>query len=138
MDGPTPDRSFMTDLKRLDKALGIKWNGKHFVITYTVPTGTVNIWRVVAGDGGFRQPDHRDIEILQQANIERESPKEKEQRVRQYMDAIRDQDRRHSREMFRDMTKDGATGLMQRLGRLAGGKCNSAYRRIPTIGKSNV
>ena len=140
MEGPNPNRSFMTDLKRLDKALGIKFNGDHFVITYAIPNGrTVNIWRVVAEDGGFRQPDHRDIEILQQSNIERESPEEKHKRVEQYMEAVREHDRKKSREMFRDITQDNRIRMMQLLGRLDGsGKYNSAFRRIPIIGQSDA
>jgi hypothetical protein len=144
MDGPTPDRAFMADLKRLDKALGIKFNGEHFVITYKVPNGSVNIWRVVAGDGGFRQPDHRDIEILQQSNIERESPEEKQKRVEQYMEAIRAADRKRSRENIRDWTKDGKIQLQRAFENVQTGGSwsspkqapNPAFRRIPIIGGS--
>lgn len=137
MDGPAPDLGFMNELKRLDKALGIKFNGKHFVITYKVPNGVVNIWRVVAGDGGFRQPDRRDIEILQQSNIERESPEEKQERVKRYMEAIRAADKKRSRQNMRDWTKDGKIQLHSAFARCYdGGKHNSAFRRIPIIGQS--
>lgn len=135
MDGPTPDRSFMRDLKRLDKNLGIKFNGEHFVITYTVPNGVVNIWKVAAGDRGFRQPDHRDIEILQQSDIERESPEQKQKRVDRYMAAIRAADKKRSAENIRDWTKDGKIQLHRAFARINGGKHNSAFRRIPIIGQ---
>lgn len=139
MDAPTPDRAFMAEMKRMDKNLGIKFNGKHFVITYAIPDGrTVNIWRVVAGDGGFRQPDHRDIEMLKQADIERESAEEKQKRVERYMAAVREADRKRARENIRDWTKDGKIQLHSAFARCGdGGKHNSAFRRIPIIGHGN-
>ena len=131
MDSPTPDKSFMARLKSMDKALGIKFNGEHFVITYYVrPDYSVNIWRVVASDGGFRQPDRRDLEILQQSNIERESPEEKQLRVERYLEAERARDRRRAKEMLRDRTKDDKIQLYQGFGKLLSGKHNSAFRRI--------
>ena len=136
MDGPAPDRAVMAQLKAMDKALGIKFSGTHFVITYQVRDGlTVNIWKVVAEDGGFRQPDRRDIEILQQSNIEHESPEEKLQRVERYMEAVRAKDRKNAKEMLRDRTKDDKIQLFNAFGKLAGGKHNSAFRRIPVIGQ---
>lgn len=144
MDGPTPDRAIMAQLKTMDKALGIRWNGEHFVITYQVPDGgpCVNIWKVVAGDGGFRQPDRRDIEILQQSNIERESPEEKQKRVERYMEAEREKDRRRAKEMLRDRTKDNKIQLYRGFERITGGSIqsqaerhNPAFRRIQTIGQ---
>jgi len=131
MDQPNPDRSFMSQLKAMDKALGIKFNGDHFVITYQIESGPcVNIWKVVDGDGGFRQPDRRDLEILQQSNIEKESAEEKHDRVERYMEAERDRDRQRSREMIRDRTKDDKIQLFNGFARLAGGKHNSAFRRV--------
>ncbi len=53
MDSPIPNRSFVDQMKTMDKALGIKFNGEYFVITYQVSGGPcINIWKVVAGDGG--------------------------------------------------------------------------------------
>lgn len=136
MESPNPDRAVLAKLKAMDKALGIKFNGTHFVITFQVDGGpTVNIWKVVAGDGGFRQPDRRDIEILQQSNIENESPGERQARVERYMEAERQRDRRRAKEMLRDRTKDDKIQLFNGFARLAGGKNNSAFRRIPTIGQ---
>lgn len=138
MDAPVPERSFVDRIKSMDKALGIKFNGQHFVITYQVDGGPcVNIWRVVDNDGGFRQPDRRDLEVLQQSNIENESPDEKQRRVRRYMEAERERDRRRAREMLRDRTKDDKIQLFNGFARLAGGKHNSAFRRIAPIGHGN-
>lgn len=138
MDAPNPDRSFMDQLKRMDKALGIKFNGEHFVITYKVPDGpAVNIWKVVAASGGFRQPDRRDLEILAQSNIEYESPAEKQARVERYMEAEREKDRRKTRELIRDRTKDDKIQLYDAFGRLYTGKHNSSFRRI-TPGSAGV
>jgi hypothetical protein len=128
----------MDQLKRLDKALGIKFNGEHFVITYRARENlTVNIWKVVAGDGGFRQPDRRDLEILKQSHIERESPEQKQQRVERYMEVERAKDRRRAKEMIRDRTKDDKIQLFNGFARVAGGKHNSAFRRIPIIGQQS-
>lgn len=136
MDGPAPDRAVMARLKEMDKALGIKFNGEHFVITYQVDGGPcVNIWKVVSGDGGFRQPDRRDIEILQQSNIENESPEAKQRRVERYMEAERARDRQRAKEMLRERTKDSKIQLFNAFAKINGGKNNSAFRRIPTIGQ---
>ena len=138
MDAPIPERSFVDQIKRMDKALGIKFNGEHFVITYQVPNGPcVSIWKVAGADGGFRQPDRRDIEILQQSNIEKETPDEKQFRVRRYMEAERERDRKRAREMIRDRTKDDKIQLANAFAKVAGGKHNSSFRRIPIIGQAN-
>ena len=133
MDEPIPDRSFVDQLKRMDKALGVRFSaqGKHFVITYRVRDNlTVNIWKVVDERGGFRQPDRRDLDMLQQSNIEHEGPAEKQARAERYMEAERERDRIRAKENIRDMTKDNKIQLVNGFSRLGGGKHNSAFRRI--------
>lgn len=146
MEEPTPDRSFVDQLRRIDKSLGIRFNGDHFVITYQVPDGgpRVNIWKVVAERGGFRQPDRRDLEMIQMSNIERESPEDKQARIARYMDAEREKDRRRAREDLRNMTRDNRIQLVRGFEVLEGGtwsgpktEPNPAFRRITPVGHGN-
>ena len=122
----------MQDLKRLDKNLGVKFNGETFVITYQRPFGDpVNNWKVVDDRGGFRQPDRRDIEILQQSDIEKESPKEKFARTAKYMEEAREKDRKRASEDIRHMTLDNRRQLGPAFSKMYGqGKNNSTFRRV--------
>ena len=60
----------------IHEATGISWTaalaaslmGTHFVITCTTSRfGEVNVWKVVDEKGGFRQPDQRELDILQES-----------------------------------------------------------------------
>ena len=128
----SPDRAFMRKLKALDKRLGCKFNGEHFVITYQRATGEpVNIWKVVDNDGTYRQPDRRDLECIQMSDIEKESPRDKFNRTTAYMAKTREDQKRRAKEEIRDRTKDDRRQLMQGFSKLyGGGKGNSAFRRI--------
>lgn len=128
----TPDRSFMKDLKNLDKNLGCKFNGRFFVVTYQRPYGEpVNLYAIKGPDNSFRHPGQKDIEIIAASNIERESPKEKFQRISQHMEEVRIKKRHEAKENIRLMTKDDRRQLSKAFTQTTNlGKGNSAFRRI--------
>lgn len=135
-----PDRAFTKDLKRIDKRLGVKFNGYNVVVTYDRGFGDpVNIWVVKGDQGGFRPPDRRDVEAIAASNIERESPEEKFQRVSKYYQKVREDVRRKSRENIRDMTKDSKIQLRQAVAKVENqSKANSTFRRIENKPKGQV
>ena len=130
---PEPDRSFLRDLRNMDRRLGTKFNGEHFVVTYQRPFGEpVNVLRVRAEDGGFRQPDKRDLAIIKGGDLA-EGPK-MESRLREAAykaERIRETDKRKAHENIRDMTKDSknqlTTAFIQATNQ---GKGNATFRRI--------
>lgn len=108
----SPDRSFLKQLKLLDRRLGVKFNGQNFVVTYDRGHGDpVNIHAVRADSGGFRQPDRRDLEFLCQGDMERQTPRERFNKVSAYMENYQAEKRRKARENLRDLTKDGKNQL---------------------------
>lgn len=127
-----PDWSFMRQLKTLDKRLGCRFNGTHFVITCeTKRFGEVNIWKVVDEGGGFRQPDQRELDMLRQADIEKQSPNEKFNLITAYMEQYQEKKRNEAREEIRNRTIDDRRQLIKAFHPLLGiGKANSAFRRI--------
>jgi hypothetical protein len=129
---PTPDRSFIRDLKSMDKRLSLMWNGKNFVIQYDRGHGApVNLSCIKTEDGGYRQPDRRDLEFLLAGDMERINPKEHLAKVAEYMDTVRKLDKVKAKELIRDMTRDSKLQLMKAMSQLYNlGKCNSAFRRI--------
>lgn len=124
------NRSFLKDLHLMDKRLGVKFNGRHFVITYDRGCGNqVNLLSVRAEDGSFRQPDNRDLKLLYDGDMSRINPEDYFRRVAFYMDNARKQDRDRNKQNIRDMTKDNKIQLRQHFERVErGGKANSAFR----------
>lgn len=141
MLAPTPDRSFMRDLKSMDRRLDLKWNGQFFVVTYDRGYGSpVNISAVKNEDGTWRQPDRRDLDFILSGDLERTRPQDHLARVAQYMDAVRARDKEKAKDLIKHCTTDGKIQLMRAMSQLYNvGKCNSAYRRItPKPGKNVV
>ena len=132
MDDVRPDRSFMAQLKSLDKRLGCEFNGTHFVITFERhDRSPVNIWKVADERGGFRQPDQRELDMLRECDVERVGPDEKFNLVTEYMRQFRQDARDHAKQEIRDRTKDDKIQLVHSFSKLYGsGKGNSAFRRI--------
>lgn len=137
-----PDRTFMKRLKEQDPKLGCHFNGRHFVITYEVPWGPpATIWVVMGAgpDRGFRQPDQRDLDEIMKSDVNNESPKQRHQRVAQYMSNFELQQRIRTRQNFRDMTKDNKIQLHQAFAKVAGvSKANSTFRRIDVKPSKNT
>jgi hypothetical protein len=138
---PTIDRSFLKDLKAMDKRLSAKFNGSHMVITYDRGHGEpVNILRVRGEDGGFRQPDRRDLAIIKGGDLAEGAKMETRLREAAYRSELqRREAKRKAAENIRDMTKDGKRFLSERIGRLTNqGKCNSSVQRITHKPKGKV
>ena len=130
---PEVDRSFLKDLKNLDKRLDVKWNSEHFVITYERGYGEpVNILRVMGEGKNFRQPDQRDLSIIKGGDLS-EGPK-MESRLREAAyraECIREIDKRKAHENIRDMTKDSKNQLSKAFIQATNqGKGNATFRRI--------
>lgn len=126
------DRSFVKQLTAIDRRLGVKFNGDHFVLTFTTERyGEVNIWTVVDERGGFRQPDQRELDMVRESDLERMGPEQRWNLAEAYMRKFEDHQRETVRDNIRHTTLDNRVSLAQAFGRVAGySKSNSAYRRI--------
>ena len=137
-----PDSSFLNELKRTDKRLGCRFNGQTFVITYERPCGgSVPIMSIRGEDGGFRQPDQRDIMKVKESDLAREDYREKFMRMGKMSEYLKDiAERRAKRKAeIRDMTKDSKIQLYQAATKVAGtGKGNSAFNLTPPNPKKGV
>ncbi len=129
---PAVDRSFLKDLKSMDKRLGIKFNGNNFIVTYERPCGDpANIHCVRDADGGFRQPDQRDLSFIRSGDMENDRLKDKLNRMAAASEAIRERERAKVKDEIRAMTKDGKIQLRNAFSRATNdGKFNSAFRRV--------
>lgn len=138
---PECDRSFVRDLKNLDRRLGTKFNGEHFVVTfnrgYDEP---VNIYRVKADDGNFKQPDHRDLEIIKGGDLNNGDRMETRLKKLAYASELMRKDiRRKTHEMIRDSIKDDRNQLRRWIGdRANSSKSNAEFRRVPHKPGKNV
>lgn len=123
----------MRSLAATDHKLGVKWNGSHFVVTYRRPYGEpANIHLVRADDGGFRQPDGRDLEFIRRGNLDNEGVASRLARLAYHSESIREKMRRDSRDNIRHMTADNKRQLARAFTQLTNqGKGNSAFRRVP-------
>lgn len=131
----SPSRTFLTELKRLDKNLGCYYNQdhEHFVITYRRASGQpVPVLLIEGLEGEFRFPNMRDIETLQKSDMAKMRLKDRLQRVAHHFEETRRKTRERSRDMIRQETIENRRQLMPRFARLAneGGKHNSTFRRI--------
>ena len=127
-----PDRTFMKEMKQLDSRLGVKFNGNHFVITYDRGHGEpVNVHVVKGDDGGFRQPDRRDMEALHEGDMSKQRLKDRLDRVSKYYEDTRENLKKKFRQELKDRTKDDKIQLQQAFAKAANAsKSNSAFRRV--------
>ena len=140
--GPTVNRSFLKELHSLDKRLGIKWNGEHFVVTYDRGWGEpVNIYRVKDDDGGFRQPNQLDLKTIWQGDLSRGTkPEQRVAELAYNSYKMREKVREKARDEIKAMTRDNKRYLSQKVTQMVNyGKGNSSVRRIaPKPGKNVV
>jgi hypothetical protein len=138
---PECNSSFLKDLKNLDRRLSVKFNGEHHVITYDRGHGEpVNVHRVSAEDGGYRQPDNRDLAILKGGDLEEGESMELRLKKRAYAcEEMRKHIRKRTREMIRDSVKDDRNQLRRWItDRSNGSKGNAEFRRISHKPGKNV
>ena len=138
----TPDRSFLRDLKNMDRRLGAKFNGRNFVVTYDRGHGEpVNVHLVRGSNGEFRQPDKRDLMILKGGDLAEGESMDVRLKKRAYAsEKMREEARRKVKENIRDMTKDGRRQLEKAYLQATNlSKGNATFRRItPKRGKNTV
>jgi len=130
-----PDHVFLRDLKTLDKRLDVMWNRdiERFVITFKRATGDpVSLFVVKRDeDGGFRQPDNRDILFLKRHDLSRTSLNAYLNEISAYMEGYREKKRREAAENFRDMTKDDKIQLAKVMARPTSPKAgHGTFRKI--------
>ena len=143
-----PDRSFMRELRSLDKRLGCFFNpdDEVFVVTYQRASGDPVPIAKCAGrqeDGSFRQPDMRDIGFVASGDRARVSVQEHLNIVANYMEDYRAKKRASARENIRNLTKDDKIQLKNAAARVAdGGKHNSDFRvrskQAPKFGRKLI
>jgi len=127
-----PHESFTKRLHELDPKLGAMFNGQHVVLTYKRATGQpVPIWTVRGDDGEFRIPDQRDIEVLQEADMTKQSMTDRLDKTSKYMQDVRDAREKERRDAIYDMTLDSKKQLSRVYGKInnPGGKGDN--RRYP-------
>jgi len=130
--GPSVSRGFLKDLKNLDPRLSVFWNGNHQVIRFQRPNGeAVNIYRVKAEDGGYREPGQRDLLAVAGGDLAKEDMKTRLLKLSYASEKMREKARADARDNIRYMTKDSKTQLANAAIQLTNqGKGNSAHRRI--------
>ena len=131
---PTPSRSFMKDLKLMDKRLDCQFEPGHgrFVITYKRPWGDPAIVHLVQSEtGGFRQPNRNDLVFLKGGDMETMTVRERMNKVSYYMEKVREKKQRDAADNIRHMTLDNRRQLAAAFDRIHGaGKGNATFRRI--------
>lgn len=137
-----PERGFMKNLKNLDRRLDCVFRPEHehFVITYQRPYGEpVNLHCVKASDGGFRQPDNRDLKVIYDGDMSNKRPEVELQKRAYELLSVREESQKKSKEMFRDMTKDDRHSLMNSFRKAHGiGKNAPKFRQITYKPKGQV
>lgn len=137
-----PERGFLKNLKNLDRRLDciFRPEHEHFIITYNRGYGEpVNLHCVKADDGGFRQPDMRDLKVIYDGDMtNKKADVVLAERAYELM-SIRDKDREKAKSNIRNMTLDDRIQLMNAFGKAHGlGKNKAAYRPISYKPKGQV
>jgi len=139
---PEVNKSFMKDLKLMDHKLGCLWNpdNKKFIVTYERAVGGSVPIATLAGVEGesFRQPCAKDLEFIKSGDLSNDTVKNRMNRTAAYMEDARNIQRKKAKAEIRDMTKDSKIQLTQAAVRVAGGKGNSAFRRVTPKQKGKV
>lgn len=130
-----PERGFLRNLKNLDRRLDCVFRPEHehFVITYQRPYGEpVNLHCVKASDGGFRQPDNRDLKVIYDGDMSNKNARLELERRAYELQRSNDKYDQKTRELIRERTKDDKIQLMDVFQRRTGiGKKKAAFRPIP-------
>ena len=138
----TPERGFVKNLKALDKRLDCVFRPEHehFVIRYDRGYGEpVNLHCVKADDGGFRQPDMRDLKIIYDGDMTNKKPEVELARRAYELFSMRDRDKEKAHDNIRHMTKLDKIQLMNAFQKAHGlGKNKAAFRPIAHKPKGQV
>lgn len=137
-----PERGFMKNLKNLDRRLDCVFRPEHghFVIRYDRGYGEpVNLHMVKRDDGGFRQPDMRDLKVIYDGDMTNKKPEVEIAKRAYELLSVREQSMKQSKENIRLMTKDDRIQLMNAFQKAHGvGKNKAAFRPITHKPKGQV
>lgn len=138
----TPERGFMKNLKNLDRRLDCVFRPEHghFVLTYQRPYGEpVNLHLVKRDDGGFRQPDMRDLKVIYDGDMTNKKPEIEIAKRAYELLSVRDESMKKSKENIRLMTRDDRIQLMNAFQKAHGvGKNKAAFRPVTYKPKGQV
>lgn len=140
MEGPSVSKSFLKDLRLMDKRLSVAWNGKNHVIRYQRPQGdAVNVYRINNEDGSYRAPNNHDLEILKGGDLCQEDMKTRLQKLALYSEKIQEKARADAADNIRHLTLDNRRQLTNAAIQLTNqGKANSTFRRITAKPSKNA
>jgi phytoene dehydrogenase-like protein len=114
----------------MDQKLGLKWNGSNYVIVYARPYGDpANVHLVRTADGGFRQPDTRDLNFIRSGDLESDRLKDKLDRAARHYEEVRTKIRQNDKDEIRAMTRDNKRQLANAFSK-RDRKANSTFRRV--------
>lgn len=134
--------SFPRQLNSLDRHLGCVFNPdiKRFIITWQRQDRSfLTLMRVENEDGTFRHPDTRDLCTLKKWDMEERRIRDVMREIAEYMVKTREKDRKDSRDMIKNATKDNKNQLIKAFAKLANvSKGNSAFRRIRDKARGQV
>ncbi len=129
---PALEGSFLKDLKNMDRRLGVKFNGKHFIVVYERPYGEpANIHCVRTADGDFRQPDQRDLCFIKSGDLENDRLKERLDKLARYCEEERTKTRKKDKEEIKAMTRDSKNQLKNAFAKANNlGKAKHVFRQV--------
>jgi len=141
---PSPDSTFVRKLREFDPKLEVRFSRRHgrFIITQprvTKPERPAEVWMINEEDGGFRQPDSRDLKILFGGDLHRVSVEERIKKGEAYMSGYDEKQKKDVKDEIRNRTKDGKIQLKQmyyKMGNL--GKAPAPFRKIVKKPKGKV
>jgi hypothetical protein len=102
------------------------------VITYDRSYGQpANVLRVEAVDGGFRHPNHRDLELIRSGDMNNTTVRDRMQKLTYHYEKQQEQSKRRVHDDIRHATLDGRRQLEKAiLQKTNTSKANATFRRI--------
>ena len=129
----SPDRTFVKRLKQLDPRLGCKFRTdlRKFAITFDRVVGPPAEVLIVNNNGGFRQPDERELKVLNDGDLQKTDIRTRLDRADNYMRDYRKKQEKEISDRIDLATKDDRIQLKNayRKSFNTGGK-PSEFRRI--------
>ena len=132
MEAPSVSRSFLKDLKLMDSRLNLKFNSKHWVVTYDRPVGEpANIYRIKNDDGSYRPPDTRDLIHLKGGDLCNEDMQTRLRKLSLISERIKAKAKQDAYDNIRSMTLENKTQLANAAVRLTNqGKGRTGFRQV--------
>ena len=130
-----PDPAFTKKLKELDPRLGCKFRHdlRRFAVTFDRTVGSPAEVLIVKGEyGEFRQPDERELKVLNEGDLQRTDIRTRLNKADNYMRDYREKQEAHVTDEIRNRTKDDKIQLVNayRKSFNTSGKPLPAFRKI--------